>query len=1147
MVAAVISTISNTITNTVTLGTGTYNAIITIAATGAVVASSGEAILSSVKSTISNYGTIEGPAGAGEGILFQNYYVDAVYNAANAVIYGFNAGVAIPRTGIVLNQGTIIGANAGVSVTGNGTVLNQGTIIAGAPGGDAVIFSTPTLSRLIVDPGAVFIGSVVGASALEFAAGTVGSIGSLNLSSFSGFSAIGFDAGSEWSLEGPSAEFDAGQAITGFGFGDTIVLDGFAATSEAFYITTGLTVTDAANVSETLHIAGAIASNVSISSDGLNTTIVAGDEPLFQATGTVAYETIATSGSYILTAEGGMGGAYFDGTTYYYAGGDGGIVTGTFSLTAGTTLEIVVGSAGGNDPVENGVGGGGGGGGGSFIYDETTGTLLEAAGGGGGSTPTEIISGIGKAASATTSGGNGSGSGGSAGGTLGSGGTAGSATINGYDGGGGGGISSGGGKKLGTLNGGGGAGGSLPSATGPQTAVTLPQSGGTAGGVNAGAGGFGGGGGAGGSGSGGGGGGFSGGGGGGQASTNTGGGGGGGSFLATSATNAADLSATLSSANFSLNTDGGNGLVEITPVPPPLISIISTSVTSTVDPGNGIYATGITITNTGAITTSGNYSYGAPNGIYGASNVPGISINNSGTINSANNYGVYLKDGGAVTNSGTASYIYGGDGGVRIFGGSGTVMNQGTIFGRADYGIYLASGGTVINAGTISSNAYAVNLKSNAYNRLVIEQGAVFIGKVEAGGASDALEFAASTATGTLDLGNSFTGFNTISFDVGASWSIEGSIVEFDAGQTITGFTVGDTIILDGFVVDTLDTTYVTGIGLELTDTLGNQITLDFVEPAGAATGNFIAVDPPDDTTITYMACFTAGTRMLTADGRLVAVEQLAAGDAVEIYDGSASEIIWVGRRRIDVAVHPRPETVRPIRIEAGALGGGLPWRELVVSPDHGIYLDGHLIPAKILLNGETIRQLDVGDVTYYHIELARHAVLFAEGAAAESYLETGNRGAFENEAVMLLHPDFAQTKREAESCAPFVEAGPVVEAVRQRILDRANIQTTQAPELKIQIRDGDAHIISRAAIPGQLQADPRDQRRLGVKIAAIRIGGATLCLAHPMLSQGWHNVEPDGRWTDGHAVIPAALVTGEVTVELAGTMRYREGPALAA
>jgi hypothetical protein len=147
------------------------------------------------------------------------------------------------------------------------------------------------------------------------------------------------------------------------------------------------------------------------------------------------------------------------------------------------------------------------------------------------------------------------------------------------------------------------------------------------------------------------------------------------------------------------------------------------------------------------------------------------------------------------------------------------------------------------------------------------------------------------------------------------------------------------------------------------------------------------------------------------------------------------------------------------------------------------MYLDRYLIPAKILPNGGNIRQLDVPAVTYYHIELAQHPVLFAEGAAAKSYLETGNRCAFENEAVTILQPDFAQTKRGAESCAPFVETGGVVGAVRQQILKRAFIITTDDADVQILYQNGEAIIASRAAIPGEIFADPRDRRLLGVKI----------------------------------------------------------------
>jgi hypothetical protein len=288
-------------------------------------------------------------------------------------------------------------------------------------------------------------------------------------------------------------------------------------------------------------------------------------------------------------------------------------------------------------------------------------------------------------------------------------------------------------------------------------------------------------------------------------------------------------------------------------------------------------------------------------------------------------------------------------------------------------------------------------------------------------------------------------------------------------------------------------------------------------------------------------ACFAAGTQILTARGE-VRVEALVVGDMVLTGNGQASLLKWIGRRKIDIRRHVRPEAVRPILITAGALGDGLPWRDLVVSPDHAMYLDRHLIPAKTLINGYSIRPLDCSHVTYYHIELAQHAVMFAEGAAAESYLETGNRAAFENGgAAVNLHPDFAQLLRDKKGCAPFADAGPVVEAVRQRILDLAVIATTSDPALKIVYRNGSAIIESRAAVPGELTADPRDRRRLGVKIAALEIGGERIPLEHPALAEGWHDPEADGRWTNGRAVIPKCLLGRwrSINISLAATLAY--------
>ncbi|WP_262312193.1 Hint domain-containing protein [Acidiphilium sp. AL] len=473
----------------------------------------------------------------------------------------------------------------------------------------------------------------------------------------------------------------------------------------------------------------------------------------------------------------------------------------------------------------------------------------------------------------------------------------------------------------------------------------------------------------------------------------------------------------------------------------------------------------------------------------------------------------------------------------------GTLVNDGVIGGATAVAVAGTATVSIVDAGALASTlgtlGMALTDPSGAV-ALTLDPGASLVGSVVLDATAESeLVLASATSAGSLTgLGETITGFADISFASGASWTIEGDSAGLAAGQTISGFAQHDTIVLDSFAA-TSDS-FVSGTGLELTSG-SSTITLDIT--GSFTTSDFAVTDPPTNTTIALVPpCFVAGTHILTATGE-VAAEDLREGDRVVLHGGGTAPAKWIGRRRLDLRRHPRPETVRPILIEAGAICGGVPKRDLLVSPDHALFLDGHLIPAKALENGATIRQVARRGVTYFHVELEHHAALYAEGCPAESYLETGNRGAFENGGVaMVLHPDLAQVLREVEGFAPFAESGAVVEAVRARLIARAGIETTDDPGLTIRYRrDGSAVIESRSAIPGHLMPDPRDRRMLGVKIAALRAGGADIRLDHPLLAQGWHDAEPDGRWTDGRAVVPVALLGGrrDLSVRLSGTVRY--------
>jgi hypothetical protein len=171
-----------------------------------------------------------------------------------------------------------------------------------------------------------------------------------------------------------------------------------------------------------------------------------------------------------------------------------------------------------------------------------------------------------------------------------------------------------------------------------------------------------------------------------------------------------------------------------------------------------------------------------------------------------------------------------------------------------------------------------------------------------------------------------------------------------------------------------------------------------------------IAGSPTTDTTtsVDIVPCFAAGTRIATPRGA-IPVERLREGDTVLTISGKPQPIQWIGRRTLDCNRHIAPERVKPIRIAPHAFGENRPCRALLLSPDHSVFVEDVLIPVKHLVNGTTVTQTDAATVTYYHVELPRHDVVLAEGLPAETYLETGARFAFETGGgAVELHPDFA-------------------------------------------------------------------------------------------------------------------------------------------
>ena len=397
-------------------------------------------------------------------------------------------------------------------------------------------------------------------------------------------------------------------------------------------------------------------------------------------------------------------------------------------------------------------------------------------------------------------------------------------------------------------------------------------------------------------------------------------------------------------------------------------------------------------------------------------------------------------------------------GGSLIVEGSSTSLVAGTVSGGEDAsdastahgfgsGIYAQGSSNTLTFDTVSGNvtvsapitddtgavATVPTVDGYGYGALGYTPGST--GVAVTGGVTVMLTAAnqysgATTITaGTLEIASGATaGTGAIAF------AGPGTTLQIDATPP-TGSTFTNT--LDDFrgndVLDLRGLTYVPGAtsatlsGAVLTVTNGT-ISEDFMTASSTAP-SLIESDGAGGTQI--VACYLAGTHILTELGARP-IEELAIGDRVIALDGKTQPIRWIGRRRYAGRFLAGNPAVHPVRIAAGALGGGLPWRDLLVSPERAMFLDGLLIPARALVNGVSITfDRSLKRVNYLHIELAAHGVIWAEGAASETYLDDGSRGLFHNgHDFAALYPNAAPA---AAFCAPRVEQGAALERVRRR------------------------------------------------------------------------------------------------------------------
>jgi hypothetical protein len=198
-----------------------------------------------------------------------------------------------------------------------------------------------------------------------------------------------------------------------------------------------------------------------------------------------------------------------------------------------------------------------------------------------------------------------------------------------------------------------------------------------------------------------------------------------------------------------------------------------------------------------------------------------------------------------------------------------------------------------------------------------------------------------------------------------------------------------------------------------------------------------------------YTACYCPGSLILTDRGE-VAVEALVIGDRLVTGSGEAKSLKWIGRRSYQGRFVAGNRRLLPVCVKAGAMGEGLPRRDLWVSPLHAMVVDGCLVPAGALVNGVSVLQSAASEVVrYIHLELAQHSIIYAEGAASESFVDDDSRSMFQNAHTFAeLYPDARPTP--AVYCLPRVEDGEELERLRALVDGHAGLtrQTAAPPAL---------------------------------------------------------------------------------------------------
>jgi hypothetical protein len=560
------------------------------------------------------------------------------------------------------------------------------------------------------------------------------------------------------------------------------------------------------------------------------------------------------------------------------------------------------------------------------------------------------------------------------------------------------------------------------------------------------------------------------------------------------------------------------GSLQVTPTSEPAPAITSVDITGTL----GDYT----------LTIAGNGFGNAPSGVPGLGDTPDLRVGDGGNPFGEGEWG-YSGDANAL------NYVSWSNTQVVVSGLDGSPGDALTLaLWNPASGIGAAWGGNVPGGAVDTPIINSVQFSGSGQSLSMTIQGSGF-GSAPPDLASGDTPYFAFTDWRTHQDGSSLFSAGNAPFGSSSGDPVTLQYASWTSNE----------IIVDGFAGSYGQDDATVQAGDPVTITLYNSSDVNRLGPQTAWAGD---VAP----------CYVEGTRIATPLAE-VPVEALRVGDHVVSALGGTVAVTWLGHRRVDCRHHPKPQGVWPVRVAAGAFGANQPRRDLWLSPDHAVFFGGVLIPIRYLVNGSTVVQERTDEITYWHVELPRHDILLAEGLPCESYLDTGNRGAFANGGTaMHLHPNFALRIWEAEACAKLVRDGAELEQARRCLIDAAKalgFKTTDDPDLHLQVNGttvpprlatgglyrfpvpAEARqitILSRSGIPAEIATSGKDTRQLGVMFERVIVRGKGWSRPIPLEAmedgEGFYPLEVEGkrrwRWTNGNARLnlPDDLTPGE-------------------